>query len=217
MQEQRRCYGCGQIGHIQTNCPKLKRKRVKGRSNTDKFQRKETLPDACFSSKHDVMAKKTSMACSDDIGEVLDSLCASYRSDTLKIPRQELGDLLGHQPRILHRTILGALSKGSQIWRCLSNLGRYLPPLSLLQVFQKMYHLWLRDSSHFPSWTGNSCRLRREEATNRRLRKYTRGAVEPGAGEVEGRCDTWSWLRERQHYEAECPGWCQRRPVLWSF
>jgi hypothetical protein len=77
MQKQRRCYGCGQIGHIKINCPTFKGKRIKGRNNADKFQRKATLPCECFSIRHDVIAKNNPVDCADDIGEVLDILCAS--------------------------------------------------------------------------------------------------------------------------------------------
>jgi hypothetical protein len=75
MQEQRKCYGSGQIGHNKANCPKFKGKRIKGRNSTDKLQRKATLPNACFSTRPVVLAKKNFADCSDDIGEVLDSLC----------------------------------------------------------------------------------------------------------------------------------------------
>jgi hypothetical protein len=86
---------------------------------------------------------------------------------SVKIPRQKLGDLLGHRPRTLHRTTPGALRKRSQvrvarmtcfltcsgpinpacmkIWRRHANLGRYLPPLSMFQVLQKIYPLLLRN------------------------------------------------------------------------
>jgi hypothetical protein len=73
--ELRRCFGCGQIGHIKANCPDIAGKRKPDRGKFRKVQsvkhhRKPTLPNACFSVRLPVQKAPVS----EEVQRIVDSV-----------------------------------------------------------------------------------------------------------------------------------------------